>query len=47
MKVIRKIQDLVDRIYVEYMRRKILNNKLEGLTDPTFLDQALAGEKEV
>lgn len=46
MRVVAWIKDVLDRVEVAYLRRKILNRKLEGLTDPTFLDRALAGEEE-
>lgn len=47
MRIISKIQHFADRIYIEYMRHKVLRSKLEALTDPTFLDRALAKEKKV
>jgi hypothetical protein len=40
------IEELVDRMAIAYLRRKVLDRKLESLTDPTFLDRAIAGEKE-
>ncbi len=40
------IEGIMDRLAVAYLRRKVLDRKLEGLTDPTFLDRAVAGEKE-
>lgn len=46
VKIINKIHDLIDSLYVSYLRRRILNRKLDDLTDQTFLDRAIAGEKE-
>lgn len=45
MRVLTKIRDFIDSLQVAYMRRKVLNRKLEGLTDHGFLDRALSGEK--
>lgn len=47
MKLMAWIEDVLDRMAVAYLRRKVLYRKLDGLTDPTFLDRALAGEEEV
>ena len=45
MRIIAAVRDLVLSIHNAHLRRKVLNRKLQGLTDPTFLDRALAGEK--
>ena len=38
------IQDAWDRHQVEKMRKQFIKQKLELMTDPTFLDRAIAGE---
>ena len=45
MRVLTKIRDFIERLQVAYMRHKVLNQKLEGLTDHGFLDRALSGEE--
>ena len=45
MKALRVIRDFIVSLQVAHMRRKVLNRKLEGLTDHGFLDRALSGEK--
>lgn len=40
------LQDAVTRYQNERNRRIILDRQLAGLTDPTFLDRALAGEEK-
>lgn len=46
MRFVEWVEDLLDRMAIAYLRRKVLHRKLEGLTDPTFLDRALAGEEK-
>lgn len=46
MKLIGAVRDLVSKVHVAYLRRKILSRQLEGLVDPEFLDRALAGERK-
>lgn len=46
MKLIRAIRRVIDTVQVAYLRRKVFHRKLEALTDPGFLDRALAGDKK-
>lgn len=47
MKIINLIRNWIDYIQVTAMRRQVLNRKLDGLTDPTFLDRAVGGDKDL
>jgi len=47
MAILHKLQELVDRMHIAYLRRQILRSRLEALTDPTFLDRAIAKEEEL
>lgn len=45
MKYLYKVQDIFTRLHLAYLRRKVLSQKLNALTDPTFLDRAIEGER--
>lgn len=45
MKLLDIIYNLLMRWHIAALRQEVLNRKFDDLTDPTFLDRALAEEE--